>query len=160
LTHVEAPISFENLLCFYDTMYPTYKVACIAKGLLEHDTEWENCLQEAIVIALPKQVRQLFATLLVFGQPLNPLSLLKTHLDAMFDDWCNYQDCYCKAILFMKEYLSSLDKHLTNFFNIKELNEFGYSNIVDVGSDANDNIDFDNQNIAFLEEDISKLNEK
>jgi len=39
LTHVEAPTSFEDLLCFHNTMYPTYKTACIAKRLLEDDTE-------------------------------------------------------------------------------------------------------------------------
>jgi hypothetical protein len=160
LTHVEAPTSFEDLLCFHDVVYPTYKAACIARGLLEDDTEWENCLQEATVIALPKQIRRLFATLLVFGQPLDPLSLLKTHIDAMSDDWRNDQNRYCKAILSIEEYLSSSGKHLTDFFNIEELNEFGYPNIVDVGGDANDNNDFDNQNITFLEEDVGRLNEE
>ncbi|XP_024368015.2 uncharacterized protein [Physcomitrium patens] len=160
LTHVEAPTSFEDLLCFQDIVHPTYKAACIARGLLQDDSEWENYLQEATVIALPKQVRRLFATLLVFGQPLDPLSLLKTHLDAMSDDWHNDQNRYCKAILSIEEYLSSSDKHLTDFFNIEELNEFGYSNIVDVGGDSNDNIDFDNQNITFLEEDVGRLNEE
>ena len=79
LTHVEAPTSFEDLLSFNDVVHPTYKAACIARGLLQDDSEWENCLQEATVIALPKQIRRLFATLLVFGQPLDPLTLLKTH---------------------------------------------------------------------------------
>nr|PNR35485.1 hypothetical protein PHYPA_023385 [Physcomitrium patens] len=160
LTHVEAPTSFEDLLCFHDIVYPTYKAACIARGLLQDDSEWKNCLQEATVIALPKQVRRLFATLLVFGKLLDPLSLLKTHLDAMSDDWRNDQNCYCKAILSIEEYLSSSNKHLTDFFNIEELNEFGYSNIVDIGGDSNDNIDFDNQNITFLEEDVGRLNEE
>ena len=149
LTHVEAPTSFKDLLCFRDTVYPTYKAACIARGLLQDDSEWENCLQEATVIALPKQIRRLFATLLVFGQPLGPLSLLKSHLDAMSDDWCNDPNCYCKAILSIEEYLSSSYKRLTDFFNIEELNEFGYPNIVDVGDDADDNIDCDNQTLLF-----------
>nr|PNR35899.1 hypothetical protein PHYPA_021749 [Physcomitrium patens] len=160
LTHVEAPTSFEDLLCFHDIVHPMYKAACIARGLLQDDSEWKNCLQDATVIVLPKQVRRLFATLLVFGQTLDPLSLLKTHLDAMSDDWRNDQNCYCKAIFSIEEYLSSSDKHLTDFFNIEELNEFGYSNIVDVGGDSNDNIDFDNQNITFLEEDVGRLNEE
>ena len=160
LTHVKARTSFEDLLCYNDIVHPTYKAACIARGLLQDDSEWENCLQEATVIALPKQIRRLFATLLVFGQPLDPLSLLKTHLDAMSDDWRNDQNRYCKAILSIEEYLSSSNKRLTDFFNIEELNEFGYPNIVDVGCDANDNIDVDNQNIPFLEEDVDRLNEE
>jgi len=44
LTHVEIPTSFEDLLYFHDIMHPTYKAACIARGLLEDDIEWENCL--------------------------------------------------------------------------------------------------------------------
>jgi hypothetical protein len=78
----------------------------------------------------------------------------------MSDDWRNDQNRYCKAILSIEEYLSSSDKRLTDFFNIEELNEFGYPNIVDVGCDANDNIDVDNQNIPFLEEDVDRLNEE
>ena len=149
MTHVKAPTSFKDLLRFNDIVHPTYKAACIAWGLLQDDFEWENCLQEATVIALPKQFRRLFATLLVFGQPLDTLCLMKTHLDAMSDDWRNDQNHYCKAILSIEEYLSSSNKRITDFFNIKELNEFGYSNIIDVDCDANDNIDFDNQNITF-----------
>ena len=96
----------------------------------------------------------------MFGQLLDPLSLLRTHLDAMSHDWRNDQNCSCKAILSIEEYLSSSDKRLTDFFNIEELNEFGYSNIVDDGCEANDDIDFDNQNIPFLEEDVDRLNEE
>ena len=62
--------------------------------------------------------------------------------------------------MFIEEYLSSTNKHLIDFFNIKELNEFGYPNIVDVGGNANDNIDIDNQNISFLEKDVGRLNEE
>jgi len=78
----------------------------------------------------------------------------------MSDDWRNDQNRCYKAILSIEEYLSLSDKHLTDFFNIEELNEFGYPNIVDVGGDANDNIDIGNQNITFLEEDVSRLNEE
>jgi len=34
LTHVEAPTLFDELFCFQNTVHPTYKVACIARGLL------------------------------------------------------------------------------------------------------------------------------
>ena len=34
LTHVEALISFDNILHFYDVIYPTYKTICIARGSL------------------------------------------------------------------------------------------------------------------------------
>ena len=126
LTHVEAPTSFEDLLHFHDIEYPTYKAVCIARGLLQDDTEWENCLQEATIIALPKQIRRLFATLLVFGQPLDPLGLLRRHIDAMSDDLRNHQNRYSKVILSINEHLSFNDKRLEDFFDIQDLNEFGY----------------------------------
>ena len=43
---------------------------------------------------------------------------------------------------------------------MEELNEFGYPNVVDVGSNANDNIDSDNRYITFLEKDVGRLNEE
>ena len=102
LTHVEAPTSFEDLLCFNNIVHLIYKIACITRGLLQDDTKWENCLQETTVIALSKQFRQLFATFFVFGQPLDPLSLLKTHLDAMSDDWRNDQIAIAKRFSLLK----------------------------------------------------------
>jgi hypothetical protein len=54
-------------------VYPTYRATCIARGLLQNDAEWDNCLEKAVVITLPRQNQWLFATLLVFGQPLDPL---------------------------------------------------------------------------------------
>jgi len=56
LTHIEAPTSFDDLFYFQDIVHPTYKVACIAKGLLQDDAKWNNCLQEAIVFSLPRQI--------------------------------------------------------------------------------------------------------
>ena len=139
LTHVGAPTSFDDLFCFQNTVHPTYKAACIAGGLLQDDAEWDNRLQEAAVIALSRQIRRLFATFLVFGQPLDLLDLLRKHLDVMSDDWRNDQNRYSKAILSINEHLSSLDKCITDYINIQDLNEFGYPSVIDVGSDANDN---------------------
>ena len=78
---------FNDLFYFQNMVHPTYKATCIVRGLCQDDVEWNNCLQEAAIIALCRQIRRLFATLLVFGQPLDPLDLLRKHLDVMFDDW-------------------------------------------------------------------------
>jgi hypothetical protein len=81
----------------------------------------------------------LFATLLVFGQPLDPLDWIRKHLDVKSGDWYNNQNHYNKAILSINEHLLSLDNNITDFFDIQDLNEFGYLSIIDVDSDANDN---------------------
>ena len=55
--------------------------------------------------------------------------------------------------------MSFLDKCITDFFDIQDLNEFGYPSVVDVGNDANDNNNnLDNSNISFTEEDVNRLN--
>ena len=95
----------------------------------------------------------------MFGQPLDPLDLLRNHLNVMSDDWRNDEIRYSKAILSINEHLSSLNKCITDFINIQDLNDFGYPSVVDVGSDANDNNNnLDNSNISFTEEDVNRLN--
>ena len=59
--------------------------------------------------------------LLVFGQPLDPLDLLRKHLDVMSVDWRNDKNHYSKVILSINEHLSSLDKCITDFINIQDL---------------------------------------
>ena len=56
LTHVEAPTLVDDLFCLQNMVHPTYKAVCIARGLLQDNDEWDNCLQEAAVIALFRQI--------------------------------------------------------------------------------------------------------
>ena len=66
LCHVKRPTSFRNLKTVEDVEYATFKDAAIARGLWENDREWEYCVEESSSVASPKQLRDLFATLLVF----------------------------------------------------------------------------------------------
>ena len=47
LTVVKGPTSFENLRTVSGVVYDTFKSACVARGLLEDDEEWIQCLREA-----------------------------------------------------------------------------------------------------------------
>jgi len=47
LTAVAGAQSFQALKRVDGIAYPTYKGACYARGLLEDDREWDQCLQEA-----------------------------------------------------------------------------------------------------------------
>ena len=52
-------------------------------GLLKNDEEWFKCLDEAATTNMPKQMRQLFAYILIFNQPTYPQALweqFKLHL--------------------------------------------------------------------------------
>ena len=64
----------------------TFKETAIAHGLLESDTEWDNCLSEASISFMPKQLWSLFVTILIFGQPAKPLALWEKYKEVMAED--------------------------------------------------------------------------
>lgn len=75
LLHVKGAVSYEYLRTVGGIEYPTFQSACRALGLLEGDDEWENCLNEATLIAPPAIIRSLFTTILVFCQLSDPYLL-------------------------------------------------------------------------------------
>ncbi len=53
----------------------SYHEACLKRGLLEDDSEWKQCLEEAGDMATGRQLRDLFATILRECSPSNPAQL-------------------------------------------------------------------------------------
>lgn len=47
LCHVAGATSFEDLRTVEDEVHTTYQSACVARGLLQDDKEWDRCIQEA-----------------------------------------------------------------------------------------------------------------
>src|SRR5271168_1510159 len=76
LTVVKGATSFEDLrrVDGGDPL-PTFHAACLARGLLEDDNEWRQCLQEASHMATGHQLRNLFVTILRDCSPSDPLAL-------------------------------------------------------------------------------------
>ncbi|KAH8942819.1 hypothetical protein BDL97_13G015800 [Sphagnum fallax] len=78
LTHVVGATCFEDLKTTHwphtptTVVHPTFKVACLARGLLQDDAEWDQCLLKAVGVQLPRSLRQLFASLLIFNNVTNP----------------------------------------------------------------------------------------
>lgn len=75
LTVVKGPRSFEDLRSYNGVLYPTFREACLMRGLLADDGEWRQCLAEASHMQTGKQLRQLFATILLFCEPAEPARL-------------------------------------------------------------------------------------
>ena len=59
-------------------------------GLLEDDAEHRRCLQEASVMNMPSQMRQNFATLLVFQTPSDIGGLFEEFKEAMCEDYIRH----------------------------------------------------------------------
>ena len=87
LIAVVGPLSFEYLRKFNGVTYPSYKLACFARGLIEDDSEWTECLAEATLSAMPAQIRQLFTIILSSCCPVDPHQLWIDHRDAMAEDF-------------------------------------------------------------------------
>jgi len=54
------------------TKHDTFKDACIAMGLLANDNEWHQALEETVVWASGRQLRDMFASMLMFCEVTNP----------------------------------------------------------------------------------------
>lgn len=75
LNVVKGPTSFDDIKTKDGILYLTFKEACQAWRLLNDDQEWQYVLDEASYVASRKQLRQLFAKLLLFCEVVNPQTL-------------------------------------------------------------------------------------
>ncbi|XP_074317075.1 uncharacterized protein LOC141650993 [Silene latifolia] len=66
LNFVKGAQSYEEIRTLGDVVYPTFKEACCAHGLLNNDKEWHEAMSEANKWAMPSQLRELFVTLVLF----------------------------------------------------------------------------------------------
>jgi hypothetical protein len=87
LSHVRGAQSYEDVRTHLGVLYPTFKECCGAKGMLAEDGEWDQCLTEASAIALPRQLRNLFANILIFNSPTDALQLWQKHKPSLLEDY-------------------------------------------------------------------------
>nr|XP_017245346.1 PREDICTED: uncharacterized protein LOC108217005 [Daucus carota subsp. sativus] len=79
--------SFEDIRTVDGIVYSTYKEACFQRGLLESDNEWHIALHDASLSASAHQLHDLFVTLLVFCEVVNPRELWEKHWNNLADDF-------------------------------------------------------------------------
>ncbi|XP_055845576.1 uncharacterized protein LOC129915415 [Episyrphus balteatus] len=87
LLHVKGPQSYENIRTVDGTLCETYQEAAEKLHLLENDREWTLCLQEAVNMQMPFQLRQLFAIICLFCSPSNVLQLWITFEQFLTEDF-------------------------------------------------------------------------
>lgn len=79
LLNVRAPTSFEFLRTVEGAVFDTYKEACQARGLLEDDSEYDTCLNEAYTFQNDHAFRRLFMTIVISCSPTDVRALLDRH---------------------------------------------------------------------------------
>ncbi|CAG8471117.1 4110_t:CDS:2 [Acaulospora morrowiae] len=87
LTKVKGARSFEELKSVNGIMYTTFKKSAQQRGFLENDNEYRQCMIEAKEFQMPSQLRDLFATLLVFGNITDVQQLWNENFNAMAEDF-------------------------------------------------------------------------
>jgi len=92
-THVIGATCFEDIKTthrphtFTTIVHPTFKAACLARGLLQDDVEWDQCLSEVAGVQVPSSLQQLFASLLIFNNVTNLGRLWDMHKGALTEDF-------------------------------------------------------------------------
>jgi cobalamin biosynthesis Co2+ chelatase CbiK len=92
LLHVRGPTSYEELRSVDGELLPSFREACIRRHLLADDNVWEATLREAAAFQMPRQLRQMFATICAHGAPSNPLALYNAFKAALCEDFSRTQD--------------------------------------------------------------------
>ena len=87
LHHVPAATCFADLRTVAGLLHDTYREACVQRGLLRDDAEWEAALQDAAFTRRPGQLRHVFATIVLFCAPAGTRRLFWQHADAMSEDY-------------------------------------------------------------------------
>ena len=120
LHHIPGATSFQHLKTLPDgTVCDTYQETAVAMGLLEDDSEWDNCLTEAATYAMPFQMRQLFATVLVYCHPADPAALWHKFKGDMGEDYQHQGgDVENRVLLSIEQALEGMNSSLRNFPNM------------------------------------------
>jgi len=61
--HVQGPQSFEDLRTVNGKLCATFEEACVERQLLRNGSEYERCMDEAVLRVTPASIRRLFATI-------------------------------------------------------------------------------------------------
>lgn len=88
LHEVKGPTSFIDLKTFNGQIYSDFRSTCAAMGLLEDNQRWDLTMAEAVLVDMPKKLRELFAIILTFctTDVANPLELWEKYKDHLSED--------------------------------------------------------------------------
>ncbi|XP_022041875.2 uncharacterized protein LOC110944524 [Helianthus annuus] len=129
LNKVKGPKSFEDIRTVNGRLYPTFRDACYAYGLLDDDNEYVEAIKEANVYGTASYLRTLFGTMLMSGSLSKPDFVWDQTWKYLSDDIVyrqekeldiedlNYSDAQIKnfALLEIEKFLLRNNSSLRNF---------------------------------------------
>ena len=91
LHHIRGPQSFAHLKTVEGNLCSSFREACFRLGLLEDDNQYHLAMQEASVSNSAASLRSLFAVILTWCEPSNPLDIYEHHKESMAEDFLHQQ---------------------------------------------------------------------
>ena len=113
-------MAYEDIRTVDGVIYNTFKQAAQQQQLLKSDRCWKETLEDACGFQMPRQLRQLFSTVCVFGNPTNALELWELFKDQLSEDFCRFErfsaDDACNlALAEISDYLRSMGMILSKY---------------------------------------------
>eukprot|EP00794_Sanderia_malayensis_P017120 gene17120-biopygen14739 len=126
LLHRTGVTSFEEMRTVDGITHDTLKNAAKAMSLLDDDAEHRRCLTEAIIISMPAQMRQLFATLILFQTPSDIHALFTEFQEYMAEDYVAHDQLHDVHATFQQQHIHMCLADIQTSLQIhgKSLNDF------------------------------------
>lgn len=125
LNHVRGPTSFSYLMIVNGYKCLTFKEAVQKRGLLETDQSICDCLNEAITLQMPGELRRLFAIIIVHCAPTDVRVLWNTYFDTLSEDYkrelSSIEARISTTLKSLSFYLESMEKELIYMILLKYL---------------------------------------
>jgi hypothetical protein len=86
LNVVKGAKSFEYLRWYEGVLHPTFRAACVARGIANDDKEWFRLFDEGIVGTPARQLRNCFVLLLLQKAMVDPVAIWDRYKDHLCDD--------------------------------------------------------------------------
>ncbi|XP_074300384.1 uncharacterized protein LOC141631642 [Silene latifolia] len=120
LNHVKSPKSFEDLKTVNGHCCSTYPEAALELRLIEEDNMVDLCPTEACNVQMSSALRRLFANVLIFCQPKDPVNLWDKYYTALSEDFRREHpnDAYTVRALTVQKFeqhLEAMGKSLHTF---------------------------------------------
>lgn len=87
LNNVKGATGYSDLKTYNFYLHKTFGEACLARGLIKDDDEWDKCLAEAVEYKMPSVLRNLFVTILIHCAPSHPDHLWLKYKKELSEDF-------------------------------------------------------------------------
>ena len=133
LSQIKGVVSYEDVRTIDGNLYNTFEETVRQLGLLdEEDNEFDRCLKESATYQMPSQLRQPFASILLFCDPreFNAYKLLYDHWENLDEDYYHQQKrlrqdqqlsdndwdiIVAKTLIAIEKYLLPYEKSLSDY---------------------------------------------